>query len=320
MKRLGISVPFGDVDLREQVRMIQRAEELGYTDAWSSEVNANDGLSLLAGATAVTERIRMGTAILPVYTRGPALLAMSVASMAQLAPGRFVAGLGSSSNIIVENWNAVPFEQPYQRVRDTVDFVTAALTGEKVEEAYETFDVKGFRLGTVPDERPPIVVAALREGMLRLAGRRGDGAILNWLSPEDTRRVTAIVREENPYPEIVARLFVIPSTDRERVRETAARMVAAYLNVPVYAAFHRWLGRGEQLEKMWRLWSEGDRKGALAAVPDAVIDELIIHGSVDECRARVQEYVDAGIRTPVMAITDIDDRGPRHWLEAFAPD
>ena len=319
MERLGISVPSGDVDFREQVQMVRRAEELGYTDAWSSEVNGNDGLSLLAGAAAVTERIRMGTAILPVYTRGPALLAMSIASMAQLAPGRFVAGLGSSSNIIVENWNAVPFEQPYQRVRDTVDFVKAALTGEKVEEAYETFNIKGFRLEAVPDERPPVVVAALREGMLRLAGRRADGAILNWLSPEDTRKVTAIVREENPDPEITARLFVIPSTDRDRVSKTAARMITTYLNVPVYAAFHRWLGRGDQLEDMWRLWAEGDRKGALAAVPNAVIDELIIHGSVDECRARIQEYVDAGIRTPVMAITDLDGRGPWHWLETFAP-
>lgn len=319
MQRLGISLPAGDLALTEQVQLIKEAEDLGYTDAWSSEVNATDGLSLLAAAASVTERIRMGTAILPVYTRGPGLLAMSIASMAELAPGRFLAGVGSSSNIIIENWNATPFEKPYGRVRDTVDFLKAALTGEKVTEDYDTFSVKGFRLGLVPEQTPPIVVAALREGMLRLAGRSGDGVILNWLSPEDTRHVTGIVREENPDPHVVARLFVLPSTDRDYVREAAARTIAAYLNVPVYAKFHEWLGRGEQLADMWRLWDEGDRKGAVAAVPDEVIDELFIHGSVGDCREQVQAYVDAGIDTPVLAITDVDGSGPRHWLNAFAP-
>lgn len=320
MNRIGISLPAGDLALPEQVELIRRAEELGYTDVWSSEVNAADGLSMLAAATSVTSSIRMGTAILPVYTRGPGLLAMSLASMAELAPGRFLAGVGSSSNIIVENWNAVGFDKPYGRVRDTVNFLKQALTGEKCTEDYETFSVKGFRLGLVPDQAPPIVVAALREGMLRLAGRRGDGAILNWLSPDDTKKVTAIVEEEHPDPEIVARLFVMPSTDRDRVREAAARTIAAYLNVPVYAKFHQWLGRGEQLQPMWDAWSEGDRKTAVEAVPDSLIDELFIHGSVEECKEQIQAYVDSGIRTPVLAISDLEGKGPWHWLEAFAPE
>lgn len=319
MDRIGTSLPAGDLRLPEQVEMIRRAEQLGYTDVWSSEVNATDGLTMLAAATSVTETIRMGTAILPVYTRGPGLLAMSIASMAELAPGRFLAGLGSSSNIIIENWNAMAFDKPYGRVRDTVDFCKQALTGEKVTEAYDTFEVKGFRLGVVPEQTPPIVVAALREGMLRLAGSRGDGAILNWLSPDDTRKVTGIVREEHPDPEIVARLFVLPSTDRDHVRHVAGRAIAAYLNVPVYAKFHQWLGRGEQLQPMWDKWAEGDRKGAVESIPDQVIDELFIHGSVEECKEKVQAYVDAGIKTPVLAVTDVGDKGPWHWLEAFAP-
>ena len=90
--------------------------------------------------------VRLGIAIIPAYTRGPALLAMSVAAMAEAAPGRFVMGLGTSSNVIVEQWNATPFDRPYQRVRDTLRFLRKALANEKVTETYETFAVSGFKL------------------------------------------------------------------------------------------------------------------------------------------------------------------------------
>ena len=128
--------------------------------------------------------MRLGIAIIPVYTHGPALLASQVLAMAHAAPGRFALGIGTSSNVIVERWNGIPFEKPYQRARDTLRFLRQALTGEKVTEQYETFEIKGFRLerGLAPAETPPILLAALRPGMLRLAGREADGAIINWLS------------------------------------------------------------------------------------------------------------------------------------------
>ena len=108
-------------------------------------------------------------------------MAQTVAALASAAPGRFVAGIGSSSDVIVERWNGISFEQPYKKTRDMVRFLRAALTGEKVTEEYDTFSVSGFRLGLVPDEPVPILVAALREGMLRMAGRESDGAIINWV-------------------------------------------------------------------------------------------------------------------------------------------
>ena len=129
--------------------------------------------------------LRLGTAIVPAFTRGPATIAQSAASLAQAAPGRFVLGIGTSSNVIVEQWNGVPFDRPYQRTRDVVRFLGPRSRGEKVSEEYETFTVSGFTLGLRLEEPVPILVAALREGMLRLAGREADGAIVNWLSAED---------------------------------------------------------------------------------------------------------------------------------------
>src|ERR1700722_13128581 len=284
----GMTVPFDDVPLATHREWYEELVDLGYTDLWSSEADGTDAFTPLALAAAWTPSLRLGTAIVPAYTRGPALLAQSTAALAEAAPGRFALGIGTSSDIIVERWNGIPFEHPYRRTRDLLRFLRPALAGEKVDASFDTFTVKGFRLARPPQVVPPILVAALRPGMLRLAGREGDGAIINWLSAED---VLKVVPEVGPGKEIVARIFVFPSQDIDAVRTVARRMIAAYLNVPVYAAFHEWLGRGPLLEEMWGAWKAGDRKAALAAIPDQVVDELVLHGSPAEVRAGVQRYI-----------------------------
>jgi probable F420-dependent oxidoreductase len=308
MSRYGMTIPMNGIPLSEHRDWFREMVDLGYTDLWSSEAGGQDGFTPLALAAAWAPEMRLGIAIIPAFTRGPALLAQSVASLAEAAPGRFAMGIGTSSNVIVGNWNGIPFEEPYKRVRDSVNFLRKALTGEKVDEEYDTFSVKGFRLQMNPlAEQPPILIAGLRQGMLRLAGRVGDGAILNWLSAEDVKTVAPYVHEGGEGKEIVARLFVIPTPDRDKARAIARRGIAAYLNVPVYAAFHEWLGRSEQLEGMWSLWKSGDRKGALEAIPDEIVDALVIHGSPDECREHVERYREGGVTTPVLAILHADD-------------
>jgi probable F420-dependent oxidoreductase len=219
--------------------------------------------------------------------------------------------------VIVENWNDLRFDKPYQRTRDVVRFLRQALTGERVDEQYETFRVKGFRLlrPLSPELVPPILVAGLRPGMLRLAGREGDGAIINWLSAEDVKQVAA---EVGPDREIVARIFVCPSEDTDKVRAMGRHAIAAYLNVPVYAAFHEWLGRGEQLQGMWDAWRAGDRKAATAAIPDQVVDDLIVHGSPPACLEHVQRYVANGVTTVALAPMAFD-RDAHQVIRDLAP-
>lgn len=296
--------------------------DMGYTDIWSAESDGADAFTPLAMAAAWEPRLRLGTAIVPAYTRSPACFAQSVASMADAAPGRFAIGIGSSSNVIVENWNGIPFVEPYKKVRDVVRFLNDALSGEKVAKSYDTFEVKGFKLGVRPEVKPKILVAALREGMLRLAGRESDGAIINWLSPTDVRRVAEVVNDAagGEEREIVARIFVCPSENAEVVRASGRFAIAAYLNVPVYAEFHRWLGRGPQLEGMWDAWKAGDRKAALAAIPDEVVDDILIHGSPAECRAKIQSYFDNGVTTSSLAILALDPE-LNYWesVKALSP-
>mgnify|MGYP005855336815 CR=1 FL=1 len=323
-RRYGMTVPFDRVPLHAQRDLIVELADLGYTDVWSAEADGADAFTPLALASVWAPTLRLGTAIVPAFTRGPACLAQSVGSLAQAAPGRFAIGIGASSDVIVERWNGIPFERPYQRVRDTVRFLRTALTGGKVRERYETFEVQGFRLGVVPPEPVPILVAALREGMLRLAGREADGAVIHWLSADDVTRVAPIVRGDGPGAggadkEIVARIFVAPGVDADTARSFGRFAIAAYLNVPVYAAFHEWLGRGDRLAGRWARWKEGDRKAALEAIPDSVVDELIVHGPPEACREHVQRYVEAGVTTPVLAILPFPGVEPAQAIRDLAP-
>ncbi|MFI0448023.1 LLM class F420-dependent oxidoreductase [Actinomadura sp. 6N118] len=316
MSRWGLTIPLTGLSLAEHQEIVTSLPALGYTDAWSAETNGTDAFTPLALASQWAPDLRLGPAIVPVYTRGPALLAQQAATLADLAPGRFVMGIGTSSDTIVERWNGIPFEEPYKRTRDTLRFLRRALSGEKVKEEYDTFTVKGFKLDKAPDTPPPIVLAALRPGMLRLAAREADGAITNWLAPKDVRTVRSELGEE---PELIARLFVCPTENADEARAIGRWMIAAYMTVPVYRAFHEWLGRGEALKAMNDAWAAGDRKKALDVIPDEVVDDLIVHGSPEACRARVREYAENGLTTPVLAIVPGGGLSSADAVRALAP-
>jgi probable F420-dependent oxidoreductase len=315
MSRWGVTLPLTGVALAAHRELVRELPELGYTDVWSAETAGTDAFTPLALVAEWAPQLRLGTAIVPVYTRGAGLLAMTAATLAELAPGRFVLGVGTSTPTIVENWNSMQFTEPYARTRDTVRFLRSALAGDKVTHNYSTFSVSKFRLERPPETQPGIVVAALRPGMLRLAAREADGAITNWLSPTDVSTVRA---ELGPDRELVARIFVCPTEDTEAARGLGRLLISSYLTVPVYAAFHDWLGRGEALRGMHEAWAAGDRAGANAAIPDRVVDDLVVHGSVDHCRERIAAYVEAGLDTPVIGLlpTGVD---PAEMVRALAP-
>ena len=144
-KRLALSVPFEGFTLAEHAELAREAERLGYTDAWSLEVDGTDCFTPLAVVGSATQ-MRLGTAIANVYTRGPATLAQSAASIAEVAPGRFNLGVGAGSQPIVEMWNSGSFSKPATRVREMVQFLRQALAGERVVFYGQTFHVDGFRL------------------------------------------------------------------------------------------------------------------------------------------------------------------------------
>jgi probable F420-dependent oxidoreductase len=314
--RWGITLPLAGLGLAEQQNLVAGLPDLGYTDAWSAELNGIDCFTPLVLASQWAPQLRLGTAIASIYTRGPALLAMNAATVAHLAPGKFVLGIGTSTPVVVGQWNDIDFAAPYQRSRDMLRFLRQALAGAKVSEEFETFAVHGFRLDSPPAAAPTLALAALRPQMIRLGAAESDGVITNWLAPSDVPKVRA---EAGPETELLARIFVCPTTDAGLARTIGRRMIAAYLTVPAYAAFHAWLGREEQLRPMLDAWKSGDRKGALAAIPDELVDELVVHGAPKACRERVAEYREAGLDTPIIALVPTPDTTTVESIRALAP-
>ena len=329
----GLSFPIDGIPLAAQRGIVEALPDLGFTELWSSERGGSDGFTPLALASVWAPGLRLGTAVTPVHTRGPALIAMQAAGLAEAAPGRFSLGLGASSRVIVERWNGLDFDRPFYRCRDLLRFLPEAFTGASVTAQYDTFRVERFRLERVPDPAPPVLLAALRPGMLRLAAREADGVILNWLAAGDLPRVLGEFRVPagRPAKRAVVRVFVCPTDDLSYARAVGRRHITSYLTVPTYAEYQRWLGRGALLTGMWQAWEAGDRQAALAAVPDEVVDDLIVHGSPEECRARLARFTQhrAGgvavvvapslLPTPQMARASGDPSAALDAVKALAP-
>ena len=307
--RLGLTFPLEGVPLMDHREVLQEAERLGYTEAWTAEVDGTDAFLPMALASQWTEKLRLGSAIASIFTRGPALLAQEAATLAEAAPGRVSIGIGTSAPAIVERWNGVPFKNPMSRMRDMLAFLKQALAGEKVSLEGKAIQARGFRLSRRPEQPPQICVAALREKMLALGAAEADGVILNYLSPKDAARAVGVVREaakaagkDPDAVEVVARIFVLTAESEEAARGLARFMITGYLTTPVYSAFHEWLGRGEALRPMTEAWKAGDRQEALRLVPDEVIDDVLIIGDRKHVQDRIEEYRQNGVTVPMVAI------------------
>lgn len=306
MQRWAFTLPVEGLSLGDHQSLVRELERDGYTDAWSAEIDGIDCFTP-AALTATWTGLRVGTAIANVYSRSASVLAMQAAALAEIAPGRCVLGIGSSSPMIVQEWGGIPFEEPLQQMRDVAKILRELLAGGRVTTDTGRVRVRNLRLSRPPAQPVPLYIAALREGMLRLAGRLGDGVIINWLSPADVTRVAAIARAaaakagKDPAAfEVVCRIFVCATDDAAAADIVARRAICAYLTTPVYAAFHAWLGRGDLLAPVNAAWAAGDRRGAVAAVPPSVIRDLLVIGDAAQCRARIDEYVAAGVTTPVL--------------------
>ena len=218
-------------------------------------------------------------------------------------------GIGASSDRIVQGWNGMPFSKPVSKMSETLEFLRVALSGERTS--------TGFKLEQPPAKPLPIVLAALRGRMLRLAVERADGAFTNFLPLGAVARVTAELDGAGEGFELLCRFFCLPG-EREQVEPLARFMFASYVTVPVYEAFFRWLGYGERIDEMVAAWRAKDREAAVAAAPWEVIEDTFVFGTPEEMRERLEAFVAAGITLPVLTPITTPDR-MAELIEALAP-
>ena len=324
--RIAASLP-APPDTRMSQRVAKRAEDLGYESLWIADVGGPDPFVVAAAAAAATERVRIGTAVIPAYTRTPPVIAGAAATCAELAPGRFVLGVGASSENIVQNWSGVPFRRPLARVRETVTTVRAILAGERTDFDGRTLSTHGYRLlMKKPEPAIPIHVGALMPPMLELAGEIADGVTLNMMPVEAVPRMVEHVRagatragKDPSTLEIVARFQVCVTDDKAAARAVLRAVFGPYFATSVYNRFVAWCGFDDEAKEILAGWQAKDRGRVAGGVTDAMIDRIGILGSAAECRERIEAFRAAGVTTPMVSPFFPDEQVMWRTLEALAP-
>lgn len=313
MRTVGVTLPFKGVPLHQHRPVVERLADAGFGEVSTGESNGLDGMSMLLMAAAWRPELVVSASVLSAFTRGPSILASTAAGLAEAAPGRARFGIGAGSDRIVQGWNGIPFDRPYSRVAHTLRFLRTVLGGERATAGEDTpggraasaLGVSDYRLGRVPEQCPALVVAALGPRMQKLAAAEADGVSLNFLSPDDVRRVREVAAGVERIVEapltVQVRIFVVPG-DGDAGEIAARRQLAAYLTVPVYTNFQRWLGRGDQLTELLAAWDSGDRRKAVEVVPDQIVKDLFLIGSPRTCAEGVRRYQDAGVDIATLAL------------------
>jgi len=275
------------------------AEQGGFDSVMIAEGHG-DALALCHPVAAATSRVTVGTAIANAALRPPVLAAKTAVQLDHAAGGRFVLGLGTGNAIMNSRFGIAPFA-PLRMIEEYVGVVRAVLTGN-------AYAGELFRTGIVPLDSPPvrtdlpIYLAALGPRMLALAGRIGDGVILNLMSPAQANEAATIVRAaakdagRDPV-QITCVVHVCLSADADAAAAAARSVVPRYVLHPAVPAL---FGPGTWLDEARKLTLAGDRTGAAERVPQRVADAFVAHGDAAAIAARIAEYRSAGIDLPVL--------------------
>ncbi|MFP6823852.1 MAG: LLM class F420-dependent oxidoreductase [Pseudomonadales bacterium] len=317
--------------IAENVDLVQRAEALGWEGAWVSEITGTDAVTAAASIAGALTKGRVGSAIFPMQTRDPLLLAMTAASLSDIAAGGFVLGLGTSTPIIIQDWHATPWgDSPLTLTRECVGLVRRFLTGERVTTESGRWLYRRASLTTPPKSAVPIYLAALNDRMLQLAGEIADGVILNFVSVGDLIHAKSKIAEgaglagrslDNFEYVIFFRSTV--TDDYELVRERYQRELLTYVMAPVYQKMFARGGHADLCDEIQSLWRDGERETALATLPEAFIRDRTLIGSATEIHTRLAEYQDAGLDSsmifPVAIPTNDYFDDTLRTIEALAP-
>lgn len=288
------------------VEMARTGEELGYGRAWLPETWGRDTVTVLTSIAHGTDEIGIGTSIMPVYSRSPALIGQTAATVQEVSDGRFRLGLGPSGPVVIENWHGVEFGNPLKRTRETIEIVKQVLSGEPVKYDGDYFDLSGFRLRCDPPSPAPCVDAAgMGPKAVELAGRFADGWHALMFTPDGLRKRHADLQQgaklgDSEHPRTTISLTCAALADRERARDIVRRHTAFYLGGmgTYYRDSLARQGHEETAHAVHDAWQAGDRKEAVAAIDDTLLDDLAVAGTPDEARDRLvtwetMEEVDA---------------------------
>jgi len=317
-QRIALTLP-DSRGVNATIELAQWAEAQGYDDLWFADSSGVDALTTAGAVALKTERCRIGTAIIPVFSRTPAVLASTAHVLHQLSNGRFILGLGSSSQPMMENWHGQKFEKPLTRVKETTLLVKQMLTGEKSNFSGDTIHSSGYRQLALGPGAQPVYMAALRPKMLEAAAEFSDGVILNLFPKQALPRMMEHIRigaeragKKLEDVEVVCRHQIIVSDDLDRARDCIRSGFAPYYATPVYNKFLEWCGYGDVALAIREGWAAKDRAKTTGALADHLVDDIAILGSMEACHDRIREYGEMGITTHIVSCVSPLDSQQTH--------
>ena len=333
-QRLGIAIPTADALTRQQTMdLVRRAEELGYHSAWYGESWGYDAFTTLAEAACHTSTIALGTHVATVFSRTPAMMAQSAASLDAISNGRLILGLGTSGPIVVRDWHGVEWTRPLRRTREYVEILRLALSGEPVDYEGELFQLRGFRLRLKPVRREvPVMIASIGPRNVELTGEIADGWLPIFPHTASLPGLRALLAKgaarggrDASALEIAPSVLAAVSDDEGRVRDLARSHVAFYVGGMGTFYYEAVAGHGfpEEAAHIRAEWAKPGRAGrpaAAAAVTDAMLDAMTLVGRRERVLTKLEELSEAGVSLPILEFPFGSDLPlMRDTLEALAP-
>lgn len=331
MADIGLVAPYwNDLKTEELVETAGLAEELGYHSIWVPEMWGRDAFSILGLIAANTKRIRLATGIIPVFSRSPALIAQTIATLDEISGGRMMLGLGTSGPVVIEDWHGVSFEKPLQRTKECVEIIKMILRGERVDYKGEIFSLKGFRLQFKPLRNDiPVLVAAIGPKNIRLAGEVADGWI-PFLIPKESLKDAGkeLLQGARSRGREKDKIMVCPyiaasvSQDAESAKKVVAEHIAYYIGgmgTYYFNTVSRY-GFGDEANDIKKAWESGNKSEAVQAVSERMLDSLSVSGTPEHGRSIVADYINEGADVPVLVFPPKASRAlVRETMISLAP-
>ncbi len=331
MRKIGLVTPYwNNITKGELIEIAQLAENLGYDSIWVPEMWGRDAFSILGLLASHTKRIKLATGIISIYSRTPAMIAQTVATLDEISDGRIILGLGTSGPVVIENWHGVPYEKPLQRTREYVEIIRMILNSERVNYEGEIFKLKNFRLQFKPIKKNiPIFIAAMGSKNIKLTGEIADGWIPFLVPPENlaggkkellsgAEKVGRNTGQIEVSPYIPAAV----SQDEDLAKSIIKEYIAYYVG-GMGTFYHNAMVRyGFQAEADMIVdrWSKGDKSGAIEGVSNEIVNSLSICGNTEAGRSKIAQYIDNGADLPIILFPPKTSRDMvRETIEGLAP-
>lgn len=307
MRRLSYSLG-SLLSIEEVLECSQKLNEIKPEVMWIPETWGMENFAMLGLASKENKFSKIGSSIINIYSRSPALIAMGASTIETISNGRLILGLGTSSVPIIEDFHGNSFESPMQRMKEYVEIIRMALRGEKINYSGKIFSLKDFSLLTKPVRKEiPIYLAAINQKMVEMTWDIADGVIF-YLRPKDEMKKTISKMQKKKKIDTALQIITCIHNDHEKATKRAKKTLSFYISVgKIYREFLQSMGYSEEIQIIYDEYKKGGLIGLEKFVPDKMIDDLCIAGTPDTAVKKLNAFRDVGIDLPIIQFNPIDN-------------